>query len=642
MIVKMDFVSITGPKEEFDHMVEQYLINYDVHLENAYLEFKTEQNITTFIEANPYKDIINNTDELFDYFDDKSFDKSSSITSQESVKTVKDLTAYYQQATMPIINLTNKKDQLQKSLDKILPFKDLDYDVKEILNFKYIKFRFGRIPKEYWKNFEPYVTQDKSSIFTKCTVDNTYVWGVYFVTKKEHEKIDAVYSSLHFERTFIPDEYKGTPDNICNELMDQINVLSKRINELKQRLNDYMNTNREKYLNAHHKISTISNNFEIRKMAACTIDNKKVYFIICGWMAVKDAKKLTQEIKVANDKITCVIQSDHKSLNSSPPTKLNNPGIFKPYEMYIKMYGLPAYNEFDPTILIALTYSFIFGIMFGDIGQGLCLLIVGLFLNKFKNLLLGGIIACAGFFSTIFGFLFGSFFGFENVIHAVWIKPLTNMMNLPLIGRLNTIFILSIGFGMLLIILSMIFNILNGFKSHHIKSVILDSNGFVGLLFYGSMITVILLLLTGHPIPGTLVLIIMFVIPLLLIGFKVPIINTLSKKQKHITEGKLVFVIQIFFEMFEILLSYFSNTLSFIRIGAFAISHAAIMEVMLLLSGIENGSPNIFILIVGNLIVVGLEGLIVGIQVLRLEYYELFSRFYKGNGREFKPFKHSY
>ena len=105
------------------------------------------------------------------------------------------------------------------------------------------------------------------------------------------------------------------------------------------------------------------------------------------------------------------------------------------------------------------------------------------------------------------------------------------------------------------------------------------------------------------------------------------------------TEGKVMFFVQGFFELFETLLSYFSNTLSFVRIGAFAVSHAAMMEVVLMLAGAEAGTPNWLIVVLGNLFVCGMDGLIVGIQVLRLEYYEMFSRFYKGNGREFKPYK---
>ena len=131
----------------------------------------------------------------------------------------------------------------------------------------------------------------------------------------------------------------------------------------------------------------------------------------------------------------------------------------------------------------------------------------------------------------------------------------------------------------------------------------------------------------------------MFVVPLLAIACKEPLTNKLNKKKELIEGGKGMFVVQAFFEMFEVLLSYFSNTLSFVRIGAFAVSHAAMMQVVMMLAGAENGgTPNIIVVIIGNLIVLGMEGLIVGIQGLRLQYYEFFSRFYKGDGREFKPY----
>ena len=103
-------------------------------------------------------------------------------------------------------------------------------------------------------------------------------------------------------------------------------------------------------------------------------------------------------------------------------------------------------------------------------------------------------------------------------------------------------------------------------------------------------------------------------------------------------ESKAMFLMQGIMEMVEVLLSYFSNTVSFIRIGAFAISHAAMMEVVLMLSGAEAGHPNWAVVVLGNLFVCAFEGLIVGIQVLRLEYYELFSRFYSGSGYAFRPY----
>ena len=125
---------------------------------------------------------------------------------------------------------------------------------------------------------------------------------------------------------------------------------------------------------------------------------------------------------------------------------------------------------------------------------------------------------------------------------------------------------------------------------------------------------------------------------LFLEGSREPLTNKIKKKTEKMEQSKAMFVTQAFFELFETLLSYFSNTLSFIRIGAFAVSHASIMEVVLMLAGAESGHINWVVIVLGNLFVCGFEGLIVEIQVLRLVYYEMFSRFYKGSGREFKPY----
>ena len=134
-------------------------------------------------------------------------------------------------------------------------------------------------------------------------------------------------------------------------------------------------------------------------------------------------------------------------------------------------------------------------------------------------------------------------------------------------------------------------------------------------------------------------LVIFLGIPVLLFVFKEPLGNLVEKRHKKMEGGKVMFFVQAFFELFETMLSYFSNTLSFVRIGAFAVSHAAMMEVVLMLAGAESGNLNWIVVVLGNLFVCGMEGLIVGIQVLRLEYYEMFSRFYKGTGRKFEPFR---
>ena len=304
------------------------------------------------------------------------------------------------------------------------------------------------------------------------------------------------------------------------------------------------------------------------------------------------------------------------------------------------MYGLPDYHELDPTIFVALTYSFIFGVMFGDVGQGLLLAIGGFALYKWKQVTLGAIIGTAGIFSTFFGFMFGSIFGFEHTIDALWLRPVEAMTLVPGLGQMNTIFVVAIVFGMFLILVTMIFHIINAVRTHDTEGIWFDQNSICGLIFYGTLTVSALLFLTGKSLPAAIILIVMFAVPLVVIMLKEPITHIVEKKTPVIEGSKPMFFVQSFFELFEIMLSFLSNTLSFVRIGAFAVSHAAMMGVVMMLAGAESGgSINWLIVIGGNIFVCAMEGLIVGIQVLRLEYYEMFSRFYKGTGRKFEPFR---
>lgn len=641
MIENMSFINIMGPKDDFDRVVQNYLSKYDMQLENALSELKTVHNIKPFVDTNPYEEALKICEDLVNQISDP--EKSTLENAQKL--TIRDAAKFIEKINTGAKKLEKKKSGLEtelkakkESLERILPYKELKYNISSILDFKFIKFRFGKFQKEYYEKFKKTIYAETLALFCECYSNREYVWGVYFTADELTDRIDTIFSSLHFERIFLPDEYEGTTEEACALLERQISILEKSIAKTREEKKKYFDEYTPILLTVKEKLTRYSVNFNVRKMAACTDDEESTYFILCGWMPDKDAEAFKKE--VAEDrKITCYIEEEHKNIFSKPPTELKNPKFFRPFEMFIRMYGLPAYNEIDPTIFVALTYSFIFGIMFGDVGQGLFLAIGGFILYRKKKMDLAAIIGSCGIFSTIFGFLFGSVFGFENVIEPVWIRPASYMATVPFIGKLNYIFIVTVAFGMFIILLSMIFNMINSFKEHEAAKAIMDTNGVAGFVFFAAIVLVIVLFMTGNSIPAGIVLGVMFGIPLLLIALKEPITNLVEKKAKLLEEGKGMFIVQTFFELFEVLLSYFSNTLSFVRIGAFAVSHASMMEVVLMLAGAEEGSPNWFVIVLGNIFVCGLEGLIVGIQVLRLEYYEMFSRFYRGTGREFKPYR---
>ena len=654
MIEKMKFLSITGPKADIDRVVNTYLSKYEIHLENALSELTTVQNLTPFLEINPYKEALNTANLFCEELNSFATDTVKAETAQAAAQTMDVETALdtirriqtdYQDLNKKRSDLENQLTTVDESLRVIRPFRNLDFDISSILKFRFIRFRFGRIGKEYYQKFERYIYDNLDTIFIKCDEDDQYIWGLYFVPEPESQKVKAVYSSMHFEKIYMPDSYEGTAREAFEQLAQKRSLILSDFNTVSQKRNDFLISHCREILAAQAAIARLSGNFDIRKLAACTKGKGEndIFYILCGWMTEKDAHSFQTDIK-DDSKIFCIIDGEddehiQPETHQQPPTKLKNPKLFKPFEMYINMYGLPAYNEMDPTWFVAITYSFIFGAMFGDAGQGLLLFIGGFLLYKFKHIALAGIISCAGVFSTIFGILFGSFFGFENLFPALWLRPMNNMMTVPFIGKLNTVFIVAIGFGMGLILLCMVFNIINAWKAHDTEHIWFDTNSVAGLVFYGSATVSIALILTGHTLPGGILLFIMFGIPLILIFFKEPLTALVEKKSEVMPKEKGMFIVQGLFEMFEVLLSYFSNTLSFVRIGAFAVSHAAMMEVVLMLAGFESGHLNWIVVILGNLFVSGMEGLIVGIQVLRLEYYEMFSRFYKGTGRKFEPFR---
>lgn len=638
MIVRMKFISITGPKYDIDRVSNQYLSKYEIQLENALSELKTVDNLAPFIEINPYKDTLAKANQFVEYLDASAVTPDLSLSMEEMFHVVKHANKCYMKFKTREQDLKGKRDALMEQLKMIEPFRPMAFTLHEVLLYKYVKFRFGRISVDYYHKLEDYTEGHNNVLFVEGARDNNYVYVVYFTSRAESEKLDAIFKSLHFERIFLPDTYEGTPAQAYEKLAKEIRVYEDQMEHIDDEISSELQKFAPRLLGARDLLDSLMQNFDVRKMAACVEDKHENYYILCGWMSEKDVEALLHDIK-DDPLLFVVIEDEHAAYFGEPPTKLENPKVFKPFEMFTRMYGLPSHDEMDPTIFIALTYTFIFGIMFGDVGQGLCLFLGGALLYKLKKFDLAGIISLAGIFSTFFGFMFGSFFGFEDVISAKWLKPTEHMTTLPFIGNLNTVFVVSIVFGMGLVVIVMIFHIINAFRAHDKGNALFDANGIAGLVFYLSVIATVILFMTGHKTPGTVLLIIMFGIPLLLIALKEPLTRKLAKTAEKSSEGPVMFVVQTFFELFETLLSYFSNTLSFVRIGAFAVSHAAMMGVVLMLSGAEQGHTNWLIVVFGNLIVCLMEGLIVGIQVLRLEYYEMFSRFYKGSGREFKPFK---
>ncbi len=640
MIEKMKFLNISGPKGDIDRMCATYLSKYEIQLENAATELKTTQNLLPFVDANPYTDPLSKANQFVALLGDVKKPAECNLSEDEMISMIRDLNHEYLDLQQEKDKLKKRQEDQKNELNVLKSFTPVDVEIHKVLHYHFVKVRFGHLPADSYDRLQKYLMDDLNAIFLEGDKDEDNVYGCYFAANADIGEVDATFKSFNFEPVTISDTYKGTPEEACDLLNKEIEESEKQIEEKDQEVQDLLNKHASDLLGARDRLSELSTDYDIRKLAARVQedDNHSETYLLCGWMSEKDADAFIEEAK-NDENVTVTVEEDSDSYFEEPPTKLKNPRFFKPFQMFTEMYGMPSYDEMDPTIFVAITYTFIFGCMFGDAGQGIVLFIGGGILYLTRKMALAGIISIAGVFSTFFGFMYGSFFGFENVIKAVWLKPIDAMTKLPFVGQLNTVFVVSIAFGMGLNLLVMIFQMINAAKKHDTENLWFSKNGLAGFIFYGFLVLTIVLYMTGHKTPSNILMVIFLGVPVLVFLFREPLTNLVKRNHKKIEEGRVMFLVEGIFDLIETMLSYFSNTLSFVRIGAFAISHGAMMEVVLMLAGAESGgNPNWLVVVIGNIVVMGMEGLVVGIQVLRLEYYELFSRYYDGGGRKFTPF----
>jgi V/A-type H+-transporting ATPase subunit I len=294
------------------------------------------------------------------------------------------------------------------------------------------------------------------------------------------------------------------------------------------------------------------------------------------------------------------------------------------------MYGIPTYNEKDPTPFFALSYMLLFGAMFGDIGQGFIIFIGGLILKYImKNRSFGGILSRLGISSMIFGLLYGSVFGNEEIIEHLLIKPMDSI---------NTMLISAIVLGVALINIGYIYSLINLYTRRDLEEGIFGREGVVGYLFFWTLIVFVLDKVINFMGIPTLIYMLVLVALLLLMVFKQPLAHIIEGKKELYEDSPADYYIEAGFGVIETILSVLSNVISFIRVGAFALNHVGLYIAFATMAEMMNSQvAGVAVLIVGNIVIIGLEGLIVFIQSLRLEYYELFSKFYSGYGIPYKP-----
>lgn len=526
--------------------------------------------------------------------------------------------------------------EAKQNLDETKHFVGLDIEIEKLLELKYVNARFGRLPKDSYVKLENY-KDDPYIDFSVCTEDKAYYWGVYLAPADKTEEIDRVFSSLFFERCDIIG-VNSTPTLHMKKLTALIPHLEDVYKDTEKRIDDYLSINKERILKYLSKLEELSLYSTIRTKALQY--NKS--FIIVGWVPTEFAKQLKKRL-CKHRSVTVEFSDAKDEIKKSPPVKLKNCFLARPFEFYTSMYGVPKYNEIDPSLFVAITYIIIFGIMFADVGQGICLTIVGILMYKIKKMAIGKILAPCGISSAFFGLVFGSVFGFEHLLDPMY-KALFGLEEKPIevmsSEMATKIILVAIGIGVFLLITAMFLNVYTSIRQKDYGRALFSTSGVAGIIFYSAIVFGIAgQLLFGLTVFNAPYIIFLIVIPFILIFFAEPLGGLVNKEPDWKPESWKDYIVENIFESIEVLLSYVTNTMSFLRVGAFVLVHAGMMMVVFVLA--ETAGPIAYwpIVVVGNVIVMVLEALLVAIQVLRLEYYELFSRFYSGEGRPYEPVK---
>lgn len=628
-ILKMKFISIVGRKDYFEEFALNHVVNSGIELVDAMSKLENVKGLTRFTDEEMHRDLMKRVMDIAEYVGIKKRDLNLPINCnlhytasqlENEISAIEMAIKEHEELKKKYQDDINRYFHMQKQIELL---NGIDVDLESFFNFEFIKFRFGKMPNKSYKQLQLYIDDLEAIVYT-ISHDDDYTWLIYFTPRVYSEKVDSIFSSLYFEREWLPSEFRGTPSEVLIQLKDKLYELQNEQRKLEENIKVLSKSVRDKITTLYAAATQINLLSEIRKHAACTRES----FYITGWIPEKEFNTLKPMLD-SDKKIMYILEEPDMLKSLKPPTELKNNPLFKPFETFVRMYGLPAYNEIDPTPFVAVTYFLMFGIMFGDVGQGLVIFLIGLLLMK-RKVSLGGAITGAGISSVIFGFVYGSVFGFEEWIDALWIRPMDNI---------NTMLITGIVVGVLLLTSAMILNIVNGIKNRDIARILVDKNGIAGFAFYWSIIIAVLFIYKNNKLPvSPAVFIAVPVVSLLVMFFKEPIENYLHKR-KFFPKEKGMFFVEAFFEMFDTVLSYLSNTISFIRLSAFTLNHAGLFMAFLILSQMTGGVGSIIEIIVGNILIIGLEGLIVGIQALRLEYYELFNRFFSGDGRPYKPLK---
>lgn len=503
-----------------------------------------------------------------------------------------------------------------QNLKKLLhSYQNLDLDLGMLRrDYRFLHILTGTIPQENRTRLREAIAMIGYTL-TEISHYQGQLHVVIAGLKEKEESLETVLKAADFHALELPEEFSDHPSKVAQHLQQQEQKIlqeqrhlrldmQERVKEYDQRLNQATQT-----LLAASGLSQFGQSLRSRGGLAH----------ISGWIPSQQIQPLEATLKqgLPGPVIVEHRQPDAKEQHRVPSC-IHHAHWLQPFVALVRNFGVPRYREVDPTWFFAISFITMFGMMFGDLGHGAVIFLAPWLLpGKLRKI--RSVMMAAGLSSMLFGILYGSVFGYEHLIPALWMPPLSN----PVL-MLKVAFFWGVGF----ILLASLLTIRNNLVENRFASAFFDSQGIAGLLLYLSILFGGWQWLEQGSV-GILVRILFFLSLAVVLGYK------WQEQQAPFGEKLLVVII----EGFETFMNYISNTLSFLRVAAFGLNHVALAIAVFALADMLDTTGHWITVVLGNLFILVLEGAIVVIQVLRLEYYEGFSRFFRGDGHEFHPMR---
>lgn len=634
--MKMIAISMVGPHEEMEPVARQMVLSggfQPIPLDFLVSDRNLRARVTTESD-NPYDELLNRMSMIWRVAgesvpDPQPIPLQKGFNLVVARNTVGQITKKLETWSKRSEVLSDELERLEATRSYVRAMKNLGMKPNELVDTRFALAKFGRLSIEnYTRLVESTVDAPIASLELSRSRDN--VWILVFTVPGYTEGARKILDTVYFKEFPLAAMANGlSEEDPLGQVEHRIELHKRSIAGLAAAAKNILKDKRQEYENLYSMLYTMQRVYDLCKGRG---ELGGMYFL-SGWIP-EDTYEVVKGIIENEAPRTSIVTEQVQDIPYSGvriPTMLRNNRVVRAFQDVVAMYSLPSYGEVDPSPFVAVTFVLFFGFMFGDVGHGALLYLAAWYMGKKKIMSksLAFVMKLASCSSVVFGFLYGSIMGVEGVLPALWISPMHDT---------TLLFMVAIALGIVMISVGMVLNMVMQYRQKDFGRLLFDGQGLAGLFVYWGAAVAIYCSAADVKLPFPVsYLWYLILVVLLLTLFKDVLARTLLHQHVEKESPALMF-----FDVLHNLMNYFSNTASFVRLAAFALNHVALSFAVMMISSMLGHLPGgiilkAIVLILGNIFIVGLEGLIVFIQVLRLEYYEFFGKFYRGGGNVFKP-----